>query len=704
MSINRFSTPARIPDNYQFFQAPYEVMQQGLAGAQAIQDSAHLGLGKIADTTFNYLKQDEDKANEILAEIDGIYDDLYSQSDGGDFRKVHNSIRDAAVGIARRFKPNKDIGSLQANYNTKMEWLKRQRENKNIDPAQLRAMESYLDANYKKMGFQNPDGSFNGYPTEDIVDSVNISELTDKYGDKIKSDILATAYATAGKDAVDAYIRSGGEAIEFVRPDEVGRIVNNYLQGDTDYRNYMEQGLRIGLFTPEQAQSITNAALMGAIEKYSFSKQSKSADMKFNQLYGKILDNKSKNQPVLTRTGQLQHREGVNNFLGGGAGKKFDDNGNLITPSEAKLITDAKGNIISDINSLGNDPVYVDGVKYNNKDELLKAYEGSSLEKLGATSKLGFFGTMEDRVVLNVPNEQLKQKDFKLISGLRNIVPGGLAKSSKLITNADGTQSYSDAGFQMSDEQVYKEGSKILKKSVGAYVKNIIMPEAGSQFEDIMTSLNEIMFKNKGFMDTDVFITKPDGTRSVTGNINEALRSLNFLKSNGKLNDAGKKAFGMKNDDVGLLFQQLQGGANGIDITDPDMPGALHANILGNSDKAKGSYSMSVRLPDRYSEPFILLNTIQRTLNDEEHIAELLLNNEIKIHENMSISLEPDGNGLFEPKINISVPGQGGYQMNMYDVIEDAKAQFDSATGESNIYNQFKISDPYTVPTIFNNQ
>lgn len=242
-------TPAELP-KVSFFQLPYEQMKEGIMAAQQQQDVAREGLSQIGDTFFNYLTNS--KVDPELAK--GVYGELYQKVDGvlskqgnGDLRGLRGEIYNLGKEVGRWYKPDGKIGRLQSNYLQYMDWLKRQTENKDLDPKYVQDAAKAIIDDYDAKGGAQAGGIY----TEDLKKHFDYSKFVNDNKDMIKSTIIQRERDTLGNNG---YKYTDEELQKFITPEKIMYTMSEILESNPEHLSSLQQRIRFGNL-PKESQS-----------------------------------------------------------------------------------------------------------------------------------------------------------------------------------------------------------------------------------------------------------------------------------------------------------------------------------------------------------------------------------------------------------------------------------------------------------------
>jgi len=252
MAVNRFMTPAQMPQTFSPYVLPFEQMAKTLAVAESQYQAAQQGLYDVLDTDFAYIDVDanvEARAG-ILEDIQNKVQQTVDLSKDGDLRKIGNEIFNLQRSTKKRMThQDGDIYKMASDYAGLQKWME---DNKEMS---LKEPERYNDfIRRAKERLQAEGGSLQSrFSQENLLETPNWSDTIDsKYAKDIKANIINKAGQNVGKDGFT--IHGYEEALKYVTPEEVMEIVAGYGMSDSDFQKFFGQEVRVGRMTPEQTR------------------------------------------------------------------------------------------------------------------------------------------------------------------------------------------------------------------------------------------------------------------------------------------------------------------------------------------------------------------------------------------------------------------------------------------------------------------
>lgn len=258
--INRFMVPAEIPQP-SFFQLPYEQMKEGLLSAQKQQDEARATLDATGAVQFKHLTNPNDiaLANKVYGYVDKGIEDVVGKQGNGDLRGLRNDINTHARNVAKLFRPDQDIGKLQANEAAFTAWYTKQLENKDLDPTYLaRAYNTFINE-YDAAG----GAAKTNIKTENLLKYHDAAKFVKENKEMIKSTLIANNYDVLGNNG---YKYTYEDLIKQLPPERVKQTLTLLLQADPEYNSSLEQRIRLQDL-PEESYPILNQVNTKTVDK-----------------------------------------------------------------------------------------------------------------------------------------------------------------------------------------------------------------------------------------------------------------------------------------------------------------------------------------------------------------------------------------------------------------------------------------------------
>lgn len=279
--INRLFTPAQIPQ-VQPFVLPYEQIAQGLLSAQKQQDDLNTIIGDIEASSVNSILPHRDEANKIIGEIITGIDEIANRSETGDLRGLQSEIKKYARKTAREFLPTGRLGQIQKAYDDMKAWYDRESKNKDADPRYLSAM---LQTLYDQTSTDFNDPNFNVFETAPgLAKQVVATKWADDYLKGIQPYVRHTII-----EQLDLpYDITFEDMVKQVGPERILEVAQGYMDGDSQLKHYRDQGVAIGVYTPESFAEEFNSALYGALQKYVVDESKIGRTYSLNQMFDKL--------------------------------------------------------------------------------------------------------------------------------------------------------------------------------------------------------------------------------------------------------------------------------------------------------------------------------------------------------------------------------------------------------------------------------
>lgn len=246
--INRFMTPAKLPQIGGFFQLPFEQMAQTIDVAQKQQDAVKAGLYNFANTDFKYLQTPNEiqNANQVFSSLDERLQQTLAKQKNGDLRGLTGDVLSLQSDLSKRLRQGGDIYAMETNYNAFTDWYGKQATKEGLAPGYLdQAAKSYLDR------FDQQGGSLNNAQLG-VQELYEIPEW-DKISNELTNDMEKLTREKYGDEILgNGRIKSWSDLKTYLPAEEVETMLIQALESNPKVQGWLNQAGQIG-YIPEES-------------------------------------------------------------------------------------------------------------------------------------------------------------------------------------------------------------------------------------------------------------------------------------------------------------------------------------------------------------------------------------------------------------------------------------------------------------------